>query len=256
MQVVKPWTPWLVMNGPAMTTSSLMIILCLACSWTVSAGEAVAGPPTAGTPPVTVVAPPSEQAPAADPGGAYAPHTPTIIFYLAGMTPGGQDETLKAAMRAVKSASIVTVNSERGYVRVRFDSHIISYHQIAQAISDAGLAQGVHFEPRIVIGIPDYAKDGHAAQVDAIFSGKRLNERVVITAIDKAKGLFAVSFRPLQVDPTITQPQGFNGGHLHHPIHDPPPRGLGLACDYLTADDPTISLPDLPPKSGAPGLSP
>jgi hypothetical protein len=55
--------------------------------------------------------------------------------------------------------------------------------------------------------------------------------------LDKTKGVFFVYLLPLQLDPAATGPQGFNGGHLNHPLHDPPPRGLGLTCIYAAGDD-------------------
>ena len=66
--------------------------------------------------------------------------------------------------------------------------------------------------------------------------GKRLNQRVRIEPLDKTRGEFLVHLLPLQLDPAASGPQGFNGGHLNHPIHDPPPRGLGLTCIYAAED--------------------
>jgi hypothetical protein len=59
--------------------------------------------------------------------------------------------------------------------------------------------------------------------------------------LDKARGLFMVHFLPLKINPADKTPQGFNGGHLHHPISDPPPRGLGLTSGYGSDYDPTIA---------------
>ena len=53
-------------------------------------------------------------------------------------------------------------------------------------------------------------------------------QRVRIEPLDKSKGEFIVHFLPLELEPGESGPQGFNGGHLNHPIHDPVPRaGLG-----------------------------
>jgi hypothetical protein len=131
----------------------------------------------------------------------------------------------------------ISVNIARGFAQVRFDSHIVSYHQVAQAIADAGTAAGKKLDPRLKIRAPEYAQGGNAAKVDAVFAGKRLNQRVRIEPLDKAKGEFLVHFLPLQLDPAESGPQGFNGGHLNHPIHDAPPRGLGLQFSYEADDD-------------------
>ena len=87
--------------------------------------------------------------------------------------------------------------------------------------------------------MPEYAQPGNAAKVDAIFAGKRLNQRVKIEPVDKTKGDFIVHFLPLEIQAGATGALGFNGGHLNHPIHDPPPRGLGLVSS-LSA--PKVSL--------------
>lgn len=131
----------------------------------------------------------------------------------------------------------VSVDTAHGFAEVRFDSHVVSYHQVAQAIADAGSAVGKQFDPRLKIQVPAYAQTGNAAKVDAIFAGKRLNQRVRVEPLDKSKGEFLVHFLPLQFDPAGSGPQGFNGGHLHHPINDPPPRGLGLEMSYETPED-------------------
>jgi len=164
----------------------------------------------------------------------YAPHTPTLVFHLAGLTGQKDEEAIEASVAKLPGVRKVSVDSVHGLAQVRFDSHVVSYHQVAQALADAGTAVGKQFDPRLKIRVPAYAQDGNAAKVDAVFTGKRLNQRVHVEPVDKAKGEFLVRFLPLQADPGGTGPQGFNGGHLHHPINDPPPRGLGLEMSYET----------------------
>lgn len=198
-------------------------------------------------------APAAVAAAAPDPAGAAddatAPHTPTLVFYLAQLTSAGV-EAMRTALAALPTARLVATDTGRGCVRVRFDSHVVSFHQVAQALSDAGAAIGQPAAPRLVIAIPDYAQDGHAAPVDALLAGKRLNQRVALSLIDRARGLFAIAFLPLAAEAQVGGPQGFNGGHLHHPLHDPPPRGLGLACSYLAEDDRSIDTALLFPHDG------
>jgi hypothetical protein len=216
-------------------------------------GALLSSPPVAGSEPPSGTAPATAQgAPAtsafattsAAPSPAdeaYAPHTPILIFYLTGPLGHADAEAIRSAVATLPSARTLTVDDARCYARLRFDSHVISYHQVAQAIVDAGTSLGRRYDPRLVLRVPGYALDGHAAQVDAIFAGKKLDQRVSITMLDRRQGLFSIGFRTLIRDPGATAPQGFNGGHLHHPLHDPPPRGLGLDCDYLSADDPRIA---------------
>lgn len=178
----------------------------------------------------------SRAAPAAKDDEAYAPHTPTLIYYLSGSIEKKDEDAIRTSVQKLKSVRKVVVNMARGYAQVRFDSHVVSYHQVAQAILDAGEGVGKKFDPRLKVRAPEYAEGGNAAKIDAVFAGKRLNQRVHIEPLDKTKGEFLVHFLPLKLDPSDTSPQGFNGGHLNHPIHDAPPRGLGLQFSY-TADE-------------------
>ncbi len=155
-----------------------------------------------------------------------------VTYYLSGIDDAKERDALRAALEKVKSVSKVVVAAQGEYVAVAFDSHVVSYHQVAQAIVEA--VPGKKYAPRLKLHVPDYAKNDNAPRVDAIFNAKRLNQRVRIEVADKAKGEFVLHFLPLQLDATPSEPQGFNGGHLNHPIHDPPPRGLGLEFHYVT----------------------
>jgi hypothetical protein len=173
----------------------------------------------------------------------HAPHTPTLIFYLSGKLNQNDLNVVRYYVTDLKTADLVEMNTSRGFARVRFDSHVVSYHQIAQAIADAGEHLHKHYDPYLIFIVPDYAKSGNAAKVDAIFAGKRLNQRVHVTPLDKTKGIFQIHFLPLESDQAATGPQGFNGGHLHHPLSDPPPNGLGLPSSYAADDEPTYRPP-------------
>ncbi len=172
---------------------------------------------------------------------AHEPHTPTLIYYLTDATSSGDENAIRAGVAREKTASVVEINRDRSYVRVKFDSHVVSYHEMAQTLTDAGATLGKRYAPTLLFQVTDYAK--HAAEVDAIFAGKRLNTRVHLAAVDKGKGLFAVHFLPLKLDPHATGPQGFNGGHLHHPVSDPDPRGLNLPSSYASIDQVGIYPP-------------
>lgn len=167
----------------------------------------------------------------AQPDPDYAPHTPTLTFHVRGLVPEAV-APIVAAERKLPSVSAARVDPAHGLVQVRFDSHVVSYHQVAQAIRDAGSSVGKQYEPTLKFVVPDYAKVANTRKVDAIVAGKKLNTRVKVELIDKDKGVFLVHFLPLQVDAANQAPQGFNGGHLHHPISDPAPRGLALESSY------------------------
>lgn len=161
---------------------------------------------------------------------AYRPHTPTLTFHLTHAEDAADTEAIRASVQ--KLASVRKIVFTTGAVQVRFDSHVVSYHQVAQAIADAGKARGKNFDPTLKISVPEYAQADNATKVDAVFAGKRLNQRVRIEALDKVRGEFLLHFLPLATDPQESGPQGFNGGHLNHPIHDATPRGLGLQFSY------------------------
>ncbi len=165
------------------------------------------------------------------------PHPVPLAFYLTGADGAADEAAIKAKVEKVKSVATVDFNAKGGYVRIVFDSHVVSYHQVAQAILDAGVQTGRKYDPRLKVRVPEYATGDNAAKVDALLAGKRLLQRVRIEAADKTKGEFVIHFLTLELDPAVTGPQGFNGGHLNHPIHDPPPRGLGLTCIYATGKE-------------------
>ena len=107
----------------------------------------------------------------------------------------------------VKSVKSVLIGAQGDHVTVQFDSHVVSYHQVAQAITDAGAQAGKQYGPRLRIRVPEYAKGDNTARVDAIFAGKRLNQRVRIEPTDKVKGEFVLRFLPLQIDASDPAPR-------------------------------------------------
>ncbi len=124
---------------------------------------------------------------------------------------------------------------------LRFTCRQLSPGRAGARQNEQGATVSKSYDPWLVFNAPDYAKPGNSQKVDAIFAGKRLNSRVHVIALDKTAGRFAVHFLPLKVDEKDPAPQGFNGGHLHHPISDPPPRGLGLPSSYSSSDSPTTA---------------
>lgn len=177
----------------------------------------------------------AEDQPAAQ---AKAPHPVRATFYLSDVQGEEDVAAITASVKKAASVTAVHVSTEAEFVIVAFDSHVASYHQIAQAIADAGDASGKTYDPQLVINVPEYSQGDNARKLDAIFESKPMTERVNIVPVDKAKGQFAVHFQPLTVDPGAAGPQGFNLGHLFHPIHDAPPKGLGLKFSVLREEPP------------------
>lgn len=156
---------------------------------------------------------------------APAPHPVTLTFYIAGMECSACSDFISSALYQVKS--VTNVQPEWfGCMNVSFDTHVASAHQIAQAVSEALPLHGKPYEATMTIRVPDYARDGNTAKVDAVFAQRK--EWVKVELVDKAKGEFVVHFLPLKVDKSKAGPQGWNPGHFGHAVHDPAPKGLGL----------------------------
>jgi copper chaperone CopZ len=155
------------------------------------------------------------------------PHPTTVTFYIANVECGECLASITESLKKVRSFTGLTgLTPDSGYANISFDSHANSYHEIATAIATAAPAHGKAYVPTIRLRIPAYATGDNAANVDKVFAKQAANVRV--EAADRAKGEFVVNFLPLKLDPSKNAPQGFNGGAFGHPIHDTPPKGLGL----------------------------
>jgi copper chaperone CopZ len=169
-------------------------------------------------------------------------HRVRLIYYVTGLESAKEADAITAAIKLLPTVTTATANLERGYLKVSFDSHELSYHQVAQAIADAGTSSRKNYDPRVVISVPDYAKPDIAPKIQAIFDDPKLKPWVKIEPIDRAKGVFFVHLLPLKLDPNHSGTQGFNGGYLTHPIHMAPPVGMALPFKYAAEDDPTIPI--------------
>ncbi|MEO6788098.1 MAG: hypothetical protein ABI318_18385 [Chthoniobacteraceae bacterium] len=163
---------------------------------------------------------------------APEPHPTTVTFFIANVECGECLDNIASSLKKVRSFTGVTgLTEDSGYANISFDSHANSYHEIANAIATAKPAHDRPYVPTLKLRIPDYAKGDNAANVDKVFAKQAAN--VKVEATDRAKGEFTVHFLPLKLDPAKTGPQGFNGGAFGHPIHDAPPKGLGLTFAFV-----------------------
>jgi copper chaperone CopZ len=163
---------------------------------------------------------------AAEPA-AFKPHPVTATFYISGVHCGGCVDAITGSLQRVKSVTGSSLEAGSPYANVSFDTHVASYHQIAQAIANTQPMHGEPYTTTLKFKVPDYAKGDNAKQVDAVFAKSASQVRVECT--DRTKGEFTLHFLPLKVDKTRQGPQGWNAGKFGHPIHDPAPKGLGLA---------------------------
>jgi copper chaperone CopZ len=161
-----------------------------------------------------------------------APHPTTQTYYISNVSSDKDAASITESLQKVKSVTKVeSLTPKSGYANISFDSHVVSYHQVAQAIMDAEPQNGKKHEVTMKVRVPDYTKDDNATKVDEVFAKQKSDVRV--ECVDKEKGEFVMHFLPLKTDPSKNGPQGFNGGKFGHPIHDPAPKGLGLAFSIV-----------------------
>ena len=157
----------------------------------------------------------------------FIPHPVTTTFYISGVECGNCVDAISESVKKVKSVTAVNMEAATGYANISFDTHVSSAHQIAQAVADAVPVHGKPYAATLKMHVPDYAKAGNAAGVDGVFAKRK--DWVNVETTDKAKGEFVIHFLPLKVDKSKEGPQGWNPGHFGHAVHDPAPKGLGLA---------------------------
>lgn len=154
------------------------------------------------------------------------PHPVTATFYIDNVQCSSCVDAVVESVSKVKSVTGVKMDPADGYALISFDTHVSSYHQIAQAIADANPVHGEKYTPSLRFTVADYAKGDNAAKVDAIFA--RRKDWVNVQCVNRDKGEFKLTFLPLKADPKAEHPQGWNAGHFGHAVGDPAPKGLGL----------------------------
>lgn len=159
-------------------------------------------------------------------GSLPTPHPVTATFYIENVHCYACVAIISDSVKKVRSVTDFQMDPAAGYALISFDTHAASYHQIAQAIADSDRLHGEPYVPSVKFTVPSYKEGDHAAKVDDVFA--RRKDWVKVECRNRDKGLFRVTFLPLKVDPKNSRPQGWNAGHFGHPIHDPPPKGLGL----------------------------
>lgn len=163
--------------------------------------------------------------PKAQPKG-FTPHPVTATFYVANVQCERCVDTIRDSLKKVASFKEIKMRPSDGFALISFDTHVSSYHQIAQAIQAAEPQHGQKYVPTLKMKVPEYAQADNAAKVDAVFAKR--SEWVKVETVNRATGEFVIHFLPLKAIAGKSGPQGWNGGHFGHPIHDAPPKGLGL----------------------------
>ncbi len=161
--------------------------------------------------------------------GPNEPAPSTRTFFIKGVSSNAAVTAITAAVATVRSVNkVVDLTPSSGFANISFDHHAVTHQQIAQAITDAGT-----FEVSFKFVVPDYPTGGNAAKMDAVFA--RFANLVKIVPLDAAKGVFEIQFLPFKTEPGKPLGQGFNFGHIAHPIIDPAPKGMGLRIQQVSA---------------------
>ena len=157
---------------------------------------------------------------------AVVPHPVTATFYIGNVQCAACADSISESVRKVKSVSSVKLEPSDGFALIAFDTHVSSYHQIAQAIADASPIHSEKYVPSLRFSVAEYSKGENAAKVDAIFAKRK--DWVKVECTNRAKGEFKLTFLPLKAESKAGKPQGWNAGHFGHAVSDPAPKGLGL----------------------------
>ena len=183
---------------------------------------------------------------AAEKKAAPGPNEPvpsTRTFFVDGVKSDADVKAIIAAASRVKSVdAVVDLTPTSGFANISFDHHAVTHQQIAQAIMDAGA-----FKVSFKFVVADYAKDGNAPKMDAVFA--RFAKLVSIEPLDRTKGSFVIRFLPFKPEPGKPLGMGFNFGHIAHPIIDPAPKGMALRIQQVAEG--SLAKPTETPKKKA-----
>lgn len=159
----------------------------------------------------------------------------TLTFYVAGMECAACTDFVNQSVFQVKGVKDVQP-WELGVLNISYDAEAATAHQVAQAVTEAVYLHGRPYEATLRFRVPDYARDGNAARVDAIFAAQK--DWVKIETLDKDKGEFAVHFLPLKPDQRKGGAQGWSPDRLTRALRHPAPQGLGLAVAMVKEGQP------------------
>jgi copper chaperone CopZ len=149
-----------------------------------------------------------------------------LTFFVGGIECAACVEVVRQSVAEVEGVANVELEQRLDSVaRVTYDPSKASAHQIAQL-------HGRPYEPWLHLKVPDYAKGGNAAKVDAVMA--KMKTWVDIAVMDEKTGEFLVHFKALKKDELKSGPQGWRPEMLEKALSGPVPEGLGLACEWVT----------------------
>lgn len=156
-----------------------------------------------------------------------------LTFFVGGIECAACVEVVRQSVAEVEGVANVELEQRLDSVaRVTYDPAKASAHQIAQGVMEAVQLHGRPYEPWLHLKVPDYAKGGNAAKVDAVMA--KMKAWVDIALMDEKTGEFLVHFKALKKDELKPGPQGWEPEVLEKALTRPAPEGLGLACEWVT----------------------
>lgn len=158
---------------------------------------------------------------------AEKPKSAQVVFNVAGLECPACVYSVYQSIKEAKGVSDVDVmQTTDGYAKVSYDPKIISEHQVAQAVRGAYPLHGTPYLISLRLRVPDYAKPGCGAKVDAVFAA--WTKWVEVKPFDPANGEFRIQFKALESDTKTVGPRGWNLAQLTKALSAPAPDGFGL----------------------------
>jgi copper chaperone CopZ len=122
------------------------------------------------------------------------------------------------------------------FAKVAYDPKALSEHQIAQAVREAPPLHGMPYLASLKVRVADYAKEGNATKVQALF--ERWKKWLEVVVMDEREGELVIHFLPLAKAAETQGPQGWSLAMLDQALSSPPPAGLGLPYEVVKQDEP------------------
>ena len=143
---------------------------------------------------------------AADAEKSATTNTVTATFYITDVKCAACVSFLNDSMRNVPGVlDIDGLTEVSGYARVSFDPKKADHQRIAQAVADTIQIHGEPFVAVLKLLIPDYAKEGNTAKVDALLAKQK--DFVTLECRNPTKGLFSIRFKPATSTNIVWKPE-------------------------------------------------
>lgn len=166
-----------------------------------------------------------------DPQGR--PAEQTLTFYMAGVECPACVYSVNDSIRRLEGViEVAEGQANEHFSNVTYDPARVTAQQVAQAVREAFPLHGAPYIASLKLRVPEYAKEGRAAQVSAVLA--RWKDTVKAEVTDPAKGEIVLRFEPLP-EATAAGPgrRGWAPEPLLEALSAPAPKGLGLEVTWV-----------------------